>query len=477
MTEQIILTPIEAINEFYSLKNKYENSYYEKYVKPILKSNKSKREKRVDFSRLPKHECINCKRNVGTLFNIKTILKESIKKYTVKCGDLEDPCPLDIEIDYSLRIHIHKEIIDGLKSIEQIKLDIIKQKNNAIFFINKNIVSVFEELTNKLKVETENTGFSIETNILRNDNPEQKILLKKMIDEFGKGFILPFKEMIKQYDDTNNEIILNTALKFYIDEMIPKLQEIQQLKYDINIVEFDETNNIYKLIQLPNSLESNEYFIKDDDKVINFIRGLRKEKKKTRKEQIQIKPKNKTKKIKPIADLVLEDEEEIVDMSSKESREQIAQETPVKDIALESKFGQEMSLTPIFDELGNVTWNNEEYNNLWKKIPLKLKELFKDDRDWLIDYMNTCVKLSKNGKPCKVFLPKQTTFPPVLLENGEYDFNSEIVNKLFNGLEKSYQNTLLTFYSTKDGVKNYDMLKDTLENILSKQLNFERGYF
>jgi len=84
MTEQIMLTPIEAINEFYRLKDKYENSYYEKYVKPIVKSNKSKREKRLEFSRLPKHECINCKRNVGTLFNIKPILEESIKKYTEK---------------------------------------------------------------------------------------------------------------------------------------------------------------------------------------------------------------------------------------------------------------------------------------------------------------------------------------------------------------------------------------------------------
>ena len=48
MTEQTILTPIESINEFYRLKDKYESGYYEKYVKPIIKSNKSKREKRVE---------------------------------------------------------------------------------------------------------------------------------------------------------------------------------------------------------------------------------------------------------------------------------------------------------------------------------------------------------------------------------------------------------------------------------------------
>lgn len=40
--------------------------------------------------------------------------------------------------------------------------------------------------------------------------------------------------------------------------MIPKLKEIQVLKYKVNIVEFDNT---YKLIQLPNSLESNEFLL------------------------------------------------------------------------------------------------------------------------------------------------------------------------------------------------------------------------
>ena len=474
MTEKQTLTPIEAINEFYRLKDKYETVYYEKYVKPIVLSKKSKREKRVDYSKLPKHACINCKRNVETIFKVSSNNTELLKQFIDKCGDFQDPCPLDIQINYAFREQFDTLIKEGLDKIESIKLQIIKAKNNAIFF-SQDVVNIFDKITQELKEATENTGFIIETNLLRNNNPEKSDLLKKTIDEFGKGSIIPFKQMIKEYMDTSNELILNQATNFYINEMIPKLKEILVLKYKLNIVEFE--NNTYKLIQLPNSLESNEFFTGSGDKVVKFIKGVRKEKKKTRKEQIQIKPKNKTKKIKPIADLVLEDEEEIVDLSSKESREQIAQETPVKDIALESKFGQEMSLTPIFDELGNVTWNNEEYNNLWKKIPLKLKELFKDDRDWLIEYMNTCVKLSKNGKPCKVFLPKQTTFPPVLLENGEYDFNSEIVNKLFNGLEKSYQNTLLTFYSTKDGVKNYDMLKDTLENILSKKLNFENGYF
>lgn len=311
MTEQNILTPIDAINEFYRLKEKYENGYYEKYIKPIIKTNKSKREKRVEFSRLPKNECINCKRNVGTIFSINSDLKKLMKHFRAKCGDIGNPCPLDIQIDYSFRVNMDTEIKNGLSNIEDIKLDIIKEKNNAIFF-NKNVVDIFNDLTEDLKLETENTGIVIETNIIRNDNPEKKSLTRQTIDDFGKECIIPFKEMVKEFDETGNELILNNAVKFYINEMIPKLKEIKALKYDVNMVEFDEITNIYKLIQLPNSLENKEY-IYSSDKLIKFVRGVKKEKKKTRKEETILKPKNRTKKIKPKVELVLEeDEEEII---------------------------------------------------------------------------------------------------------------------------------------------------------------------
>ena len=103
MTEKQTHTPIEAINEFYRLKDKYERVYYEKYVNPIVKSNKSKREKRIDYSKLPKHECINCKRHVDTIFKVSSNNTELLKQFIVKCGDFQDPCPLDIQINYDFR--------------------------------------------------------------------------------------------------------------------------------------------------------------------------------------------------------------------------------------------------------------------------------------------------------------------------------------------------------------------------------------
>jgi len=459
MTEKQTLTPIEAINEFYRLKEKYESVYYEKYVKPIIKSDKSKREKRVEYSKLPKHECINCKRHVGTIFKISSNQTELLKTFMVKCGDFQDPCPLDIQINYAFRDQFDKLIKEGLEKIESIKLQIIKEKNNALFF-SQNVVSIFDKITQELKSETEFTGFVIETNLLRNNNPEKDDLLKKTIDEFGKRCIIPFKQMIKEYMDTSNELILNQATNFYINEMLLKLKEIQVLKYKVNMVEFDNT---YKLIQLPNSLESNEFFSGSDDKVIKFVKGVRKEKKKTKKEDNQPNKFKKTRKMKR-GEIILEEddaegkEEEIVD--------------------LPNKYAEEYE--PLFIQTGDrmIEWKNKEYDELWKKMPEQLKNLLIEDIEWLQDFMNECIKSKKSGTSCKLFLPKQTLFPPRILEDGQYEFESEIVNNLFNRLPKSQQDRLLKLYSVTDGVTNYDMLKNSLITILEQNINsFNRGRF
>jgi len=292
------LSPIEAINEFYRLKDKYENNYYEEYIKPILKRKIPKKEKRVEFSKLPKNKCINCERAVGTIFNIKYNDDDDIRIFTIKCGDLSDPCPLDIQVNYSKREQFSSFISGGLKTIEDIKLNIIKEKNNVIFFEKQqSIIKNFEKLTEDLKLNTELTGAAIETDILKNDNPAKHQLLSKSVDEFGQSFIIPFKQMIKNYMEKNDELILNQAMDFYVDEMMPKLKEIENLKYEVNFVEYDLDSKQYILIQHANSLENKEYYYDNDDKVVKFVKGLRK-------------VTNKPKKVKPTIELV---EEELVE--------------------------------------------------------------------------------------------------------------------------------------------------------------------
>jgi hypothetical protein len=465
--EKPTLTPIEAINEFYRLKDKYETSYYEKYVKPIINSSYPKKQKRVNFSKLPKPECINCKRNVGTIFTAKYNKPEYVRQFIAKCGDFQDPCPLDIQINYGFRETFSKYIASELGNIDILKLEIIKEKNNALFF-NKDVIKSFEDITSELKVDTELAGKAIETNILKNDNPEKHALLKQTIDEFGKGFIMPFKQMIQEFKETNNELILNQAVNFYINEMMPKLKDIQELKYEVNFVEYYPKEQLFKLIQFPTSLESNETGFKEDDKVVKFIKGVKKDKKsKSKTKKVMEVVTTKTRKNRPTGDLVVE-----------EDVEEVVEENPL----LPLKFGDNtQNNKPKYDVPEGVKWDNPRYNDVWALVPRKIKYMLLSDHEWLEEYMDKCVSLKQKGKPCNLFLPKQTKFPPDV-EGGKdkpiYDFGVKIINDLFNKQEKVYKDNVLTLYSTKDGVKNYDMLKDTIIALLEKEdPDFNKGYF
>jgi hypothetical protein len=232
----------------------------------------------------------------------------------------------EINPDFFKLAELNIGIIDNLNQIDKLKFEIIKEKNNALFF-NKDVISKFETLTNDIKELTGLTGFLIEINILKNHNPEKINLLKKLIDEFGIGCIIPFKNMITQYIETDNIKILNEAINFYIAEMIPKLTEIQKLKYSVNTVDYiefyDSDSSIYKLIQQTNSLQDNEYALNEDaDNVVKFIKGGEQIKtNKTRKNKDKS-SKSKTKKLIPISNIILEEEDNKEEDKEEDNRQE-----------------------------------------------------------------------------------------------------------------------------------------------------------
>ena len=329
------ITPTDAINEFYKMKDKYESGYYEKYVKPIVMSKDTKTQKRLAYSKLPKAECINCKRNVGTIFTVKVEKKIFLRNFLVKCGDVADPCPLEIDIRTDERQTFEKEISRGTKEVNNIKLDIIKAKNDAMFFPQEgNPASWFEELTTRLKDATEDLGYYVEKDIIINDNPVKDELLKKEKDDFGKGFILPFKQMISEYND-GNELIMGEAAQFYVNEIAPKAQQLRDMKYEVNYVDYDDMNGIFHLYQRKNSLQSKEMFTPESDRVVAFVKGVKKPSKaKTQKAEKEAISTSKTRKVRQMIELV-EEEEPVQEQERQEGQEgQEEQEPKIDNMSL-----------------------------------------------------------------------------------------------------------------------------------------------
>ena len=268
----------EVITEFYRLKQTYESVYKEKYVAPIVKNVKrTNREKRIAYSKLPTPPCVNCGRNVGTIFSIKST-DELRRSFSVKCGDVKEPCSLDILFYYSERSLYADSIHYLMTEMDKVKAEIVKEKNEAMFFHNNehnnnHMLARFEELSDSLKQSAETVGALIEQEILQTDNPKRNEELRKAIYNLNANYIAPFKEMIHRYDEYSAEADLNEAMRFYVEEAMPKIKEIREMKYAVNYVEYNDAKRTYDLIQRKCSLENQEYFYGDDDEVVKFVKG------------------------------------------------------------------------------------------------------------------------------------------------------------------------------------------------------------
>jgi len=138
MSTQEIPSPKDALNEYFKLKNKFEidvNVYKKKIINnPTL----SKREKRSEFLKL-RPKCVNCKRpsKKGTIFSIvynpDTDKSSAYRKLSASCGDLADPCNLDIEIHLGETEPVDKLMNNIREEIKEYKNKIIDEKNKLLF--------------------------------------------------------------------------------------------------------------------------------------------------------------------------------------------------------------------------------------------------------------------------------------------------------------------------------------------------------
>lgn len=250
---------LEALNNYYRLKYNYESSLDKEKNTIIQNSNLSWKEKRSEFKNY-KPKCINCKRAVGTLFTRTYDDKEYTRILKAMCGDLQNPCNLNITLNTGYIDTIRNIIKGDEKDREETKISIIKDKNNLLF----GYITTEEALQNfdKFKKEISEISSSLETiqtlwmNI--SDNDEKEKLLKRNQEE-SYLIINNINTIIKQYDETNNHNFINDAVNIYINQLVPKLKTIRNLKYDVNFVEFVEEENVYHLVQQKISIQNLEF--------------------------------------------------------------------------------------------------------------------------------------------------------------------------------------------------------------------------
>jgi hypothetical protein len=436
----------DAFNEYYKLKNKYETNYNKDKQKIIKNKTMSWKEKRNEFKQL-KPKCINCLRPVGTIFSTKHSGKpnDDFRELKAICGSLTEPCTLNITINAGVTYNIMDHIKELEKDIENYKNEIIEYKNKLLFGYTKTETAV--ENFDKIKEAINDTSFLLNINyehlfdIVDNKTTNESI---KKLNEDVYILINQMKQSMKQFDSTGNVQFVRDAIDIYVNQLETKMKTLSELKYKVNLVEFDEFEGVYRLIQKKNGIvDLEDVYVSPE--VISFNFGEIYTGKPSAK---QNKKKKVPQKLKIVGDDELENDNENEELDKNNSS----------------------LVEPIYNADGTVTWNIPEYQDMWNKLPIKYKNALLNDKSWLVKSINNYVQDKKQNKPLKFVTPSNLIVPPQVTEDGTYNFGNKTYNEIFNKYDKSYQNTLLTLYKEENGVRNYDMMIDAINNIIKQEL-------
>ena len=439
----------DAFNEFYKLKSKYETNYNKDKQKILKNKTLSWKEKRSEFKQL-KPKCINCLRPVGTIFSIKRSENsgDDFRELKAICGSLTEPCTLNININAGVTYNILDHVKELEKDIEDYKNEIIEYKNKLLFGYTKTEIAI--ENFDKIKEAINDTSFLLNINyehlfdIVDNKTTNESIIKLK---EETYTLVDNIKQSINQFDSTGNVQFVRDAIDIYVNQMDPKLKELMKLKYKVNLVEFDDHEGVYRLLQKKNDIaDLEDVYLPPSIVSFNFGEIY------TGKSNVkQTKKKKTTKKLQILGD----DDNDNDDGKNVNNTD---------------------FLEPTYNEDGTITWSNSEYQNVWNRLPIAYKNALLNDKSWLVETINNYVKNKQLNKPLQFVSPSNLIVPPQIVDNGIYNFGNKTYNDIFNKYDKSYQNTLLTLYKEDNGVRNYDMMVDALNNIVKQELGINMLY-
>ena len=216
---------LAALNAYYKLKDEYEIKYKKKKNRILNNPSLSKREKIRQFKQLKK-VCSNCGQLGGIIFSDKNNLLTAI------CGNEENPCSLNIEIQrepmYSL------ESLDSVSKsgLNEIHKRIIITKLNLLFNYTEEPEAI--EQFNELKTELdEYAKFSENINKRYLDVVLNKTEKERLNEENINLYIAiqKFKHDIQKYMKEEKSGFMKDALDIYLSEIQPITEKIHKLKY------------------------------------------------------------------------------------------------------------------------------------------------------------------------------------------------------------------------------------------------------
>lgn len=251
----------EAIYNYFKLKKEYEAELKKSRLN-IIKKNDNKKKKYLLESL--KGKCVVCKRNVGTIF------KKNNNNYIALCGDVKNPCRLNIKIfngtvyNFFDDMHYFKEHVE--KNIQ----NIIKQKMDVLFgYVSEQYSSDIYDKTLEI-YNNDNANYMYLFEIYKDiyDNPNKKELFRLKMEKIYEIMYRIDEKMIEYKKNHTNKELLSEAIDIHINELKPEIIELRKIKYEIMNVVCNE--DVCKLVQNEHNIDK---FINilEDPKIIRYI--------------------------------------------------------------------------------------------------------------------------------------------------------------------------------------------------------------
>ena len=249
-----------AVIRYYKLKGDYDKKY-QNAKKKIVKSGLALSQMKKKLKSM-KMKCINCKQDGGTIFTNKDGI------LTAKCGNVDSPCALDIQIKRGKwmllpkaaelsRTHIEStkaEIIDlkldllfGLRTEEQIAADFDNEKRDYKTFAKQ--LDMIEGV-----IDSEN---KIEVGDLSEGEERRHIPIKQYVTIKNtqlNQMVTRFKELIKEYmiedDVVTKQDLMVQAINIYNEQIFPLMTNIRESKYAVTMMDTTEERGMFVMKQV-----------------------------------------------------------------------------------------------------------------------------------------------------------------------------------------------------------------------------------
>lgn len=263
ISEDEYLKYLDEVKEYYDLKTKFTKQ--KSILKnKIISSNNSIENKKLQFAKL-KLKCVNCNKEGGTIF------KETDKLLQATCGNVKEPCDLNIQIVKMTQTMLDKELININNKIKIIKNKIVTTKLNFLFNYIEEAKAVelfdnYKKLLNNYQ-EIHNNLFNDYTSVVNNID-KKNLLNTKTLENIDN--INNYKEFINLYKETDDKKYLNDAIDLYNNNIKLLDKDIRELKYNINTIEIknnDDANILYDTLYV---LIQKEFDLKDLE-IINLV--------------------------------------------------------------------------------------------------------------------------------------------------------------------------------------------------------------